>query len=160
MNWYYWICHSGPGHQSTSDGFFEAEDDERAEEIIEYKADDRHDPIFHYWKVDKLPASMLASRIESIRKQIEALNTSLIRLSEQPSGEDASEEGRNEEVVEALQRTIDNSVLSNLHKKGIVISQNTLRKWYMGEAKPKKLFLRKAINAIKKAKKYPKYQNG
>jgi hypothetical protein len=153
MNWYYWICHHGPGHQSVSDGFFKSKGED-VEDRIESIGGQWDWPIFQYWQIEKLPKKELEKRIIRAKEQAKAFRSLVKELEAEEFVGEVSEEGKDEEIMTAFGMTVDTSVIKRLHERDILIDKNTLCRWRGGIEKPIKSIRKKALEAIKGAEKY------
>jgi hypothetical protein len=153
-SWYYWNCIHGPGHQSSDDGFFVAENDKEAEKIIEYREMNYNDPVIKYWKVKGIPISEHEKRLRDAKRYVAVLKAELKELKSESPLPAVSEKGRDEEIVKALTRRVRFSVLKKMHDQGIVITNKTYYMWMRGDERPTKAVKKKALSAIKRADKY------
>jgi hypothetical protein len=159
--WYYFTCMYGPGHQSESDGFRDMPDDMSGKEVADSLIDEFRDydwPTIRVWKIDKPPAQYIEKEIARFKSIIKDKTKCLRKL--QSLGDGAgkfSELGEDDEIQKALKGRIRHSVMQQLHKRGIIVSSNTVHRWstkYEPREKPLKKYREAALKAIKASKKY------
>lgn len=164
--WYYFYAQFGPGHQSTYDGFLYLEDTLKTEDIEariakEIKTEIGYDVAmdYDYWRVDRPSEEyktrmleLFALRISAISDLLNSLlkdNISLLQDEIKPT-----RGSPDPEIAKAFSRCIMPSLLNELHKLGIIVTENTVEKWRRGDITPASSLIPTILKAAKKAKKY------
>lgn len=166
MGWWYYYCMHGPGHQSTSDHFFEMEDGATDEDVRQYIEDhyvgDKDSPVTHFWPVTKLSQNFISDRIKGTKRYIASLRAEIkeskaeLEVLRSQSGKDfgKSVPGYDRDVMIALSKRHTESVLELLHKEGITVNSSELYGWENGHSVPDAKIRRQVISCGKRAKKY------
>lgn len=165
--WYYYYCMHGPGHQSTTDGFFSTEKDATDDDVrdyIEHVMRDHYDVVSYWWKVKNPPQSWLRRRVQEAEARLAFARDELKHLKSQEAAKAPIEDGRDEGIIAAMigddtqGGVIRHSLLEILHQKGLYYNDDDIGVWWYGRSKPATSVRRRVMNAIKKADRYPCYK--
>ncbi len=156
MKHYYYYCISGPGHQSSEDGFISiAENMELHEETIENLILKKlsyidHDSILKCRELKKLPQNIINERKQELKEIITDYNDEYDELCEEIGLKTISERGEDEEIIKLLKRKEVPILIQNCHEKNIIITKEDIEKWRYRGYGPSKKYRRKIINILKK----------
>lgn len=164
--WYYYYCSYGPGHQSHDEGFIEYSNSYSKEDIGEHlssKFESYDWPIVKFWKIKCPPKKYVDDKIKSAKKDIKFLREKIKRYSSLKNTEiEYSEKGDDEEISEKLFEVVNQSLLEQLHKRGIMITSREINSWKRYKKtrletecmKPNPKIRKKVLEAIRHSEKY------
>lgn len=165
--WYYFYAMHGPGHQSTTDGFFSTEkgtSDEDVREYIDYIMCDRNNVTAYWWKVKQPPKKWVDDRMRHFHACLADAAEELKVLSALKTADAPQEDGADDAIVAALigddtqGGVIHHSLLELMHQKGLYYKDEDISAWWHGRRKPAPSVRRRVLNAINKADRYPCYK--
>lgn len=160
MNWFYYICQYGPGHQSGDDGFIETtgSTDEVADSLLDTLFRNQTDSIIRVWKINQPPQSFLDEEKIKLENRLSSTLNLLQQIVSQKGSESFTEIGRDSDIMSAIgSDVICHSFVKHLHEKGIIVNMNTVDMWRLGQEKPKDECKKKVLSAIHKCEKYSSY---
>ena len=173
MVWWYYYCQHGPGHQSTTDDFFEVPDyftKKHVKAHLDHLLSDLDWPITHFWKLDVISLDFYKKKLKSAERELKDLQErakelrSRIRLLKAQNGNELGESYKtfDREVMTALTKRHTESVMKELHKEGITVSYDTVYRWGAGVSSPNKNIRDKVLSCANRSKKFfsAEFSNG
>ncbi|KKL10807.1 hypothetical protein LCGC14_2552160 [marine sediment metagenome] len=156
--WIYYYASFGPGHQSNDCGFKYFDESYDREDIKEHLFNiidsNSYSIVLNFWEVDRPPAEYVESRIKSAKEELKSIKKRIKRLESISCFVPDQKEGKDPIVEKNMKGCITSDLLIRLHKAGLMYRAEDVNDWYWGKKHPVGSHREKALNIIRRTKKY------